>query len=249
MATRWRPRSGTTVHDSATLHGATTDAGGTISYAYYSDSACTLDAVDPTPATNDVVDGAAPDSTSHTFNSAGTFYWQATYSGDANNTAPVSSPCDEILVVAPNAVSVSTTLTNETTNESAVGGNTLPASIGRHGPRLGHADRRHLGRRRHDHLRLLHRRRLLRERGGRDAGHERRDRRCGAGLDVHQFNAAGTFYWQATYSGDANNNDSTPVTSPCDEILVVAPNEVTVSTTLTNEDTDATADGGTRWTP
>ena len=46
MATRWTPRSGTTVHDSATLTAPTSDAGGTISYAFYSDAACTWNAVD-----------------------------------------------------------------------------------------------------------------------------------------------------------------------------------------------------------
>ena len=39
---------GDEVHDSATLDGATTDAGGTISYAYYTDAACTENAVDDT---------------------------------------------------------------------------------------------------------------------------------------------------------------------------------------------------------
>jgi uncharacterized repeat protein (TIGR01451 family) len=91
---------GDTVHDSATINGATADAGGTISYAVYSDNECSNLVADLTPADNTVVDGVAPDSLSHTFDSAGTFYFQATYSGDGNNTGPVSSECtSEQLVI------------------------------------------------------------------------------------------------------------------------------------------------------
>ena len=47
------------------------------------------------------------------FNSAGTFYWQATYSGDANNTGPVSSACRrETLVIIRTRPSVTTTLSD-----------------------------------------------------------------------------------------------------------------------------------------
>ena len=91
---------GDTVHDSATINGATSDAGGTISYAVYSDNQCSVLVADLTPADNTVVNGVAPDSKDHTFNSAGTFYFQATYSGDNNNTGPVSSECtSEQLVI------------------------------------------------------------------------------------------------------------------------------------------------------
>jgi uncharacterized repeat protein (TIGR01451 family) len=91
---------GDTVHDSATINGATADAGGTIQYAVYSDNECSDLVANLTPADNTVVDGVAPDSLDHTFNSAGTFYFQATYSGDSNNTGPVSSECtSEQLVI------------------------------------------------------------------------------------------------------------------------------------------------------
>jgi hypothetical protein len=100
---------GTSVNDSATLNGATADAGGTISYALYSDDKCTALVDDLTPTDNAVVDGVAPDSDSHQFNDAGTFYFQATYSGDSNNTGPVSSVCtSEALVVNPNTPNIAT---------------------------------------------------------------------------------------------------------------------------------------------
>ena len=95
---------GTSVSDSATITGATADAGGTITYKIYSDNACTTLVADVTPTPNTVVNGVAPNSLSHQFNNAGTFYWQATYSGDADNPGPVSSVCtSETLVVNPNA--------------------------------------------------------------------------------------------------------------------------------------------------
>ena len=37
--------------------------------------------------------GGVPNSAALTFNSAGTFYWVATFSGDSNNAGPVSSVC------------------------------------------------------------------------------------------------------------------------------------------------------------
>jgi hypothetical protein len=100
---------GTTVHDSATLNDATSDASGTISYALYSDDTCSTLVADLTPDPSAVTNGSAPDSTSYTFNNAGTFYFQATYSGDSNNTGPVSSECtSEELVVSPNMPDIAT---------------------------------------------------------------------------------------------------------------------------------------------
>ena len=58
--------------------GATVTAGGTITHKLYSDATCSTEIDDLTPAVNTVVNGVAPDSDSHTFNTAGTFYfWSA----------------------------------------------------------------------------------------------------------------------------------------------------------------------------
>ena len=101
------------VHDSATISGATSGAGGTITYKIYSDNTCATEVADVTPDPNTVSNHVAPDSDSYTFNSAGTFYWQATYSGDGNNTGPVSRRRkSETLVVNLNSPSVSTTLSD-----------------------------------------------------------------------------------------------------------------------------------------
>ena len=100
---------GGSAHDTAQITGATATAGGTISYSLFSNNNCTGLIEDLTPAVNTVVNGIAPDSKSHTFTGAGTFYFQATYSGDANNTGPVSSGCAaEPFVVNPNTPQVNT---------------------------------------------------------------------------------------------------------------------------------------------
>ncbi len=97
---------GDSVHDSSTLTGATSDAGGTVTYTMYTDNACLLGATDA--GTETVTNGVVPDSNALTFSAAGTYYWQAVYSGDANNN-PATSPCtSEQLVIQPNTTGIST---------------------------------------------------------------------------------------------------------------------------------------------
>jgi len=94
--------AGTAVHDSSALTGATSNAGGTVTYSVYTDNTCTTLYASHQPSGNPVAvtAGVPGDSGAVTFDQAGTFYWQAVYSGDANNTGPVSSGCQtEILTV------------------------------------------------------------------------------------------------------------------------------------------------------
>jgi uncharacterized repeat protein (TIGR01451 family) len=90
---------GTAVHDTATLSGATSDASGTVTYSVYSDNECENKVADG--GTVNVTDGSVPNSNDVTLSAAGTYYWQASYSGDANNKAAISVCTDEKLVVAP----------------------------------------------------------------------------------------------------------------------------------------------------
>ena len=89
---------GQSVTDSATLHNATSDAGGTVTYSVFNNNTCT-----GTPVANGgtvtVTGGVVPNSNSVTFNSAGTFYWQASYSGDAHNASAKSACTSEQLTV------------------------------------------------------------------------------------------------------------------------------------------------------
>lgn len=98
--------AGATVHDTATLNGATTDAGGTVAYSYYTDSACTLNGV--SAGTVNVTNGTVPQSSDVTLNNAGTYYFQAVYSGDGNNNGATSPCTSEQLVVSKASPTAST---------------------------------------------------------------------------------------------------------------------------------------------
>jgi hypothetical protein len=98
---------GGTVHDSATLTRATANAGGTVAYKVYANATC--DSLDPIDAgTKTVTNGVVPDSDPVTFNTAGDYYWQAVYSGDANNNAATSVCTSEHLVVAKQNTAMTT---------------------------------------------------------------------------------------------------------------------------------------------
>jgi hypothetical protein len=120
---------GDTVHDSSTLTGATSDAGGSVKYAVYSSTTACDAGTYTTPGGTDagtkgVTNGVVLDSNGIQFNDAGTYYWRAFYSGDANNTATSSACLDEQLVISPNT----TGLTTETNITAGSIGDTLTDS-------------------------------------------------------------------------------------------------------------------------
>ena len=92
----------TAVTDSATLGGTSAStATGTVTYDVYSDSACTTAVSTGTPETI-TTPGTLPASTAVTLTTAGTYYWQASYSGDASNAASQSAcgPTGEVETAA-----------------------------------------------------------------------------------------------------------------------------------------------------
>jgi hypothetical protein len=111
---------GDSVHDSATLTGATSDAGGTVTYTVYTNNECTLGAIDA--GTKSVTNGVVLDSDPITFSSVGTWYWQAVYSGDTNNSGAVSTCTSETLVI--DATPYSSVGGETATPYSSVGGAT-----------------------------------------------------------------------------------------------------------------------------
>jgi hypothetical protein len=83
---------GTTVNDGAAFANATgAGATGSVTYTFYSDSACTVIVGSPDTETISTA-GDLPPSAPVTFNTPGTYYVQASYSGDTNN-APSQSAC------------------------------------------------------------------------------------------------------------------------------------------------------------
>lgn len=93
--------SGTAVRDSATLAGANAaTATGTVTYTVYSDAACsTVAAAGAAQAIG--TPGTLPSSKAVTLSTARTYYWKASYSGDANNAASASTcgPAGEVETV------------------------------------------------------------------------------------------------------------------------------------------------------
>ncbi|TVY99698.1 hypothetical protein EAS64_41340 [Trebonia kvetii] len=93
--------SGTAVQDSATLAGANAAAAtGTVTYTVYSDAACSTVAV-ARAAQAIGTPGTLPPSDAVTLTAAGTYYWKASYSGDAKNAASASTcgPTGEVQTV------------------------------------------------------------------------------------------------------------------------------------------------------
>jgi hypothetical protein len=91
--------SGTAVSDTATLTGTSaTMATGTVTYDVYSNSSCTSVAVKGT-AQNITTPGTLPSSPPVTLGTPGTYYWQASYSGDPNNSPSASTCAGEIETV------------------------------------------------------------------------------------------------------------------------------------------------------
>jgi len=98
---------GSSVVDAATLMGATPDAGGTVGFVVYSDSGCTTAIASGGSVT--VVNESVPPSNPVAFNTFGTFYWVAGYSGDPKNIANASACGGETVTVVKATPSVSTT--------------------------------------------------------------------------------------------------------------------------------------------
>ena len=92
--------AGTAVTDVGTVSGTdAATAGGTVSYAVYSDENCTDLVADA--GTSSVVDGVGAPSDPITLQGAGTYYWEASYSGDTANAPSLSRLGSEIEIVVP----------------------------------------------------------------------------------------------------------------------------------------------------
>jgi len=118
---------GSTVHDSVTLSGASANAGGTVTYTVYTDGACSLNA--QAAGTVTVTNGVVPDSNPITFNQAGDFFWQAVYSGDANNNSATSACTSEHLVVTPKHPAMSTAPNLLPNDDATLSGATPTATL------------------------------------------------------------------------------------------------------------------------
>ena len=97
---------GDPVHDKSQLFGATAGAGGTVTNSVYTDTSCWQNARDA--RTVSVTNGSVADSSALAFASAGTYDWQAVYSGDTYDNGATSPCTDEKLIVNPNTTGTTT---------------------------------------------------------------------------------------------------------------------------------------------
>jgi hypothetical protein len=199
-------KPGTAVRDHGLLSGAgAAGATGTVTYKVYSDASCaTLVA---SAGTVPIAGGTAPPSNPETL-PAGTYYWQAAYSGDAQNNASLSECGAEVLTVSAEAEeegegeSDPTTLVTQLSGGGKSGATlTVPASTAV-------SDQATL------------KGSNVPEAGGTVAYAVYSDSACTAlvaeagsvavnagvaGASQPLTLAAGTYYWQASYGGDAGN--------------------------------------------
>jgi hypothetical protein len=222
---------GGSVHDTATLHGVTATAGGTVEYRVYDSLAqCTLDTNDfpVIPAsrgtlvsTVPVTDGVVPPSAAHTFGTAGTFYWAAFYSGDDHNNGSASVCLTEPLVVTPTAAALTTQLSPAggviTVGDSAHDTAALHGVTATAGGTVEY--------RLYDTLADCDADTAAFPGTPPSRGTHVSTETVTDGVvppsAAHTFGTAGTFYWAAFYSGDASNH---PAASDCEtEPLVVLP--------------------------
>ena len=89
-------QAGQSVTDSATLSSASSFAGGTVQYEYFSSSTCSGSPTN-VGSTVTVTDGVVPNSPAQTFSAAGSYGWEAVYSGDTQD-AGATSPCEPLTV-------------------------------------------------------------------------------------------------------------------------------------------------------
>jgi hypothetical protein len=201
---------GTAVTDAATLSGLNaTTAGGTVTFNVYSDPECKN--LVTAAGSAKMSGGSAGPSSAETL-APGKYYWQANYGGDINNQ-PAASACEtEALTV------LATTTTTTVQSGAGVSGSSLTTPVG-----TSVTDQAHIA-------------------GSLAAGATGtvtyalfKDKKCtkaatrsssvsvvggAAGPSAAVKPKVGTYYWQATYSGDGANAGST---STCGgEILVVA---------------------------
>ncbi len=196
---------GGSVHDSSTLTGASTNAGGTVLYTVYSNSSCTT--MFASGGTKTVTAHIVPDSDPVTFNTAGDYYWQAAYSGDTNNAAATSPCLSEHLVVNKATPSIATSLSSSsiTVGGSVHDSSTLTGATATAGGTVNY--------------KVYDNNTCTTNANTVDAGTKTVTAHIVPDSDPVTFNTAGDYYWQASYSGDTNN---VAATSAClSEHLVV----------------------------
>ena len=227
---------GSPISDTATLTGGVGPTG-TITFHLFTDSGCTSEvSTGLTPVT--VSGNGSYTSGGFTPSAAGTYYWTASYSGDANNQ-PASTSCGDLLessVVNKASPALTTTATQSVTIDSPISDVATLSGASSNA-------------------------------GGTITFHLFTDNQCqnevSAGLTPVTVSgngaypsggftptAVGTYYWTASYSGDANNQ---PVSTSCGDanessMVTKAPSSISTAQELFPQDS-GTVSAGAGGTP
>jgi hypothetical protein len=205
--------AGGSVHDSATLTDATSDAGGTVEYRFYpSLSSCQTDTAafpgtqpggGTSAGTVTVTNGVVPDSDTVTFPNAGTFFWAAFYSGDAHNDAAASDCATEELTVQPATATITSLLSASsiTAGGSVHDSATLTGATSGAGGTVEYRFYPSLSSCQTDTAAFPG----TQPTGGTSAGTVTVTNGVVPNSQTVTFPNVGTFFWSAFYSGDANN--------------------------------------------
>ena len=199
---------GGSAFDSAAISGATATAGGTVAYNYYSGNSCggTATLVSQVPVTS----GTVPNSASQTFNSAGSYSWNAAYSGDASNSAAISA-CEPLSVrQASSGITTAASPSAITLGSSASDTATLAGAVNPTGSITFNA---------------------YSDAACTASVFRSINALSGNGATSGSFTPAstGTYYWEASYSGDANNNAASTHCRDSGETLTVSQRTTTTS--------------------
>jgi hypothetical protein len=231
---------GGAISDTATISGATAGAGGTITFHLYSTATCTAASEITTGLTAVTVNGNGDyNSGNYTPTAVGTYYWIASYTGDANNS-PATGACGdagESSVVGQVQPGIVTSATASVTIGSPISDTATLSSA-------------------------------TSDAGGTITFHLFSTATCTAASEINTGLTAvtvngngnygsgnytptsvGTYYWIANYSGDAKNKAANGACGDANESSVVgkAPSTIGTAQTITPQDsaTIGASAGGT----
>jgi PKD repeat protein len=204
--------AGTTVHDTAIISYGSGAFTGMVTYNFFAGSTCGGTATivgSPVAVTNGIVQNSA----SQTFNAAGSFSWNAVYSGDPNNNGG-TSPCEPLAVNKSSPI-ITTTLS---ANPITVGGSVTDSAALSSSFQAGGT------------VTYLFFTGPTCTGTGTQVGDPVAVTNGAIPTSTSQtFNTAGNFSWNAVYSGDSNNDGSA---STCEPLTVNPTSGVIVTTTL-----------------
>ncbi len=126
---------GSAVDVTATLSGAGSDAGGTVTYRVYDNESCAASGLVATLGPVTVTDGSVPESPPWTATgTAGTYYVAASYSGDANDKSVTSACANDPITVSRDQPGIETQLSATTVMVGNAVHDTAVLSDARTGP-------------------------------------------------------------------------------------------------------------------